>query len=261
MRSEFLWQDGREVDRWEISTSRDPTESGFWLGDGLFETMLALNGQIFARDRHMSRFIASLKHLQLGDRDFNAGLDRALQWLDGRTGRIRLTRTSDDHIFVFAKEHELSAKPVVLTLFPTPVESNGILVGIKSLSYGVNALALRLARSEYAEDALFKNHRGEVTESALANLLAWDGSTWWTPVLTSGCLPGVTRELLVEYFRVEERAIKVEELHQMQGLALSSSLRGVQPVSQFQGTSYPVHGEVGRLRKDFANWREQNLNP
>lgn len=261
MTNEFLWQNGRRVERFEVPTSVDPSASGLWLGDGLFETMLALKGRIFARKRHIARFQLATQKLHLDLHDFEDGLDAAERWLNGRNGRIRLTQTSDREIFVFAREHQISNRSVELILYPDPVDFPGALSGIKSISYGVNAMALRFAKSHGADDVIFTNRRGEVTESSLANVLVWDGSTWWTPALTSGCLAGVTRELLIEFFGVKEREINVEELVRSEGLVLSSSLRGVQPVSKFQEISYGLQGEVDRLRQDFANWRVQNLNP
>jgi branched-chain amino acid aminotransferase len=150
---------------------------------------------------------------------------------------------------------------LTLVLYPNSIEHLDRDLGFKSLSYGFNARALRYAKGQNADDAIFTNHRGEVIESSLANVLVWDGSTWWTPSLDSGCLPGVTRQLLIEYFGVKEKVIKSEELQEVECLALSSSLRGVQAISRFQGISYSSQGEVDRLRQDFANWRERNLNP
>jgi branched-chain amino acid aminotransferase len=135
------------------------------------------------------------------------------------------------------------------------------LAGIKTLSYGENGAALRYAREQSADDVIFTNTAGVVTESALANLLLWDGDAWWTPSLASGCLAGLTRELLMEFFEVKERDFAIDELFGMAALALTSALRDVQPVSHFQGHSYSGLSEVGRLRKEFQDWRAKNPHP
>lgn len=261
MMSEFIWQNGRVVEHLEFSTPKDPSAAGFWLGDGLFETMLALEGEIFARNRHIERFQLAAAKLLIESTDFAEGLNSALSWLNGRTGRIRLTLTSDDQIFIFAREHEVPTSPLKLILYPDVIAHPDAFSGIKSLSYGMNAMALRFAKNQNADDVLFENQHGEITESSVANLLAWDGEQWWTPALSSGCLPGITRRLLIEYFGVKERSMRLNEVVAMEALALCSSLRGVQPVSHFQGNSYSLHGEVARLSQSFANWREQNRNP
>lgn len=259
--SEFIWQNSRIVERLEIPTPKDPFAAGLWLGDGLFETMLALQGALFARRRHIERFEISAQKLGIEVKDFDQGLEAALSWLDGGIGRVRLTQTSDGQVFIFAREYKFPTNPLKIVLYPEVVAKASSFSGIKSLSYGLNSVALRFARSQNADDVLFENERGEIMESSLANLLAWDGDHWWTPALSSGCLPGVTRQLLIEFFGVRERGLSVRDLLEMQALALTSSLRGVQPVSHFQGVSYSFDGEADRLRQDFANWREQNLNP
>ncbi len=49
--SDFLWQNGARVDRLNLDVSTDRLRSGFWLGDGLFETMLVSDGEIFAKTK------------------------------------------------------------------------------------------------------------------------------------------------------------------------------------------------------------------
>jgi prepilin-type processing-associated H-X9-DG protein len=140
-----------------------------------------------------------------------------------------------------------------------------LLNGIKSLSYGESAVALRYARSRGCDDVITSNSKGEVVETALANILFWDGSTWLTPTRSSGCLPGVTRELLIEYFSIQESDISVKEIQEMRSLATTSSLRDVQGVSSFQdlsGNLFSFEQEpVDRLRQSFKEWRRKNPHP
>lgn len=259
--NQFLWQNGREVDRFDLPIPTDPIASGLWFGDGLFETMLVIQGEIFARDRHMARFHSGLERLKLIAPSFDEGLHRARDWLGGETGRIRLIFTSDGEQFIIAREHQIPVNAIKLLRFPFPIDSDSPLSGIKTLSYGFNTLALRFARSQGADDAILINHRNEVTESSLANLVAWDGEVWLTPPLNCGGLPGVTRELLIEFFGVVERVLSVDDLREMKALALTSSLRDLQVISEFEGLTYPPEMEVDRLRERFTNWRAQNLNP
>src|ERR1039458_3491600 len=61
------------------------------------------------------------------------------------------------------------------------------------------------------------NERGEVAECTSANIFAAEGDRVWPPPLSSGCLPGVTRELLlheihVPGYTIEERALAPADL-------------------------------------------------
>src|SRR5690606_20904164 len=91
-------------------------------------------------------------------------------------------------------------------------ERSGI-AGVKSTSYAENVVAERWAAERGAEP-LFANTRGEVCESATSNVFLALGGRLVTPPLSSGCLAGVTRDLLVEDpdLGVEELDVPVEAL-------------------------------------------------
>jgi branched-chain amino acid aminotransferase len=264
---DFLWQNGEQVESLRIALPRDRTTSGFWLGDGLFETMLAEDGSIFALERHLQRFEAACKrlHLVVDQVQLEAGITSALEWIGDRSGQVRVTYLSSGDLLLSAREHLIPDSALKLIDFPYQRSDGSPLSGIKSISYGENAIALRYAMERGFDDVLILNTGGYLVESALANLLLWDGSTWWTPRLSSGCLPGVTRELLIEFFGIEEGDFRIDDLVQISSIALTSSLRDIQAVSIYQGSS----GEertfalepVDRLRAGFQDWRKKNLHP
>ncbi|MBM3719096.1 MAG: hypothetical protein FJW51_00485 [Actinobacteria bacterium] len=265
MSTDFLWQNGEVVPAFSISPSRDRTSSGFWLGDGVFETLLVENGSIFALRRHLERLHDAAGKVGVTtdwlDAAIDWGLDLAVKSLSGRTGQIRISLLSSGDCLVIGRVHEIPENPLTLLLYPYPKNQDSILAGVKTLSYGENAHALRYARERGSDDVLFLNQRGEVSESALANLLLFDGSRWWTPPLTSGALPGVTRELLLSNFEVNERVILRRDLGEMKAIALTSSLRDIQAVSKFEEDSYLALSEVDRLRADFQRWRREKVDP
>ncbi len=261
--SEFLWQNGARVERLLLNLPTDRAQSGFWLGDGLFETMLVSEGEIFAKERHLRRLAESMIRLGIAGKtsEFVEGLDAATSWIAGECGQIRLTLLSSQEYIITARRHVIPSESLKLVHYPYPKNERSVLAGLKTLSYGENGAALRYAREREVDDVIFTNTSGFVTESALANLLLWDGSSWWTPSLGSGCLAGLTRELLMEFFEVKEGDFKIDDLREMQALALTSALRDVQPVSHFQGHSYSGLSEVGRLREQFQDWRAKNPHP
>ena len=86
-----------------------------------------------------------------------------------------------------------------------------------------------------ADDVVLVNELGEVVETTVANLLYRLGDEWFTPPLTSGGLPGVGRQLLVERGEVRERTLLATELPTCDELAVVSSLRGRRPGAMLQG--------------------------
>ena len=273
MKSSFLWQNGEVVTNFSISLPRDRKASGFWLGDGIFETFLVENGAIFAKKRHQARLVAAAKKLAIKsswlevsrdstmDSAMDSGLDLAVKWLGGQTGQIRVSLLSSGDCLIASRTHEIPESALRVTLYPYPKNQDSILAGVKTLSYGENAHSLRYAQENGFDDVLFLNQRGEVSESALANLLLFDGSRWWTPPLSSGALPGVTRELLIAHFEVGERTLSKRDLVEMKAMALTSSLRDIQAISKFEEHSYLALNEVDRLRRDFQTWRRAKVDP
>lgn len=276
MKSPFLWQNGEVVTNFSISLPRDRKASGFWLGDGIFETFLVENGAVFAKKRHQARLVAAAKKLAIEsswlevstdsamgstmDSPMDSGLDLAVKWLGEQTGQIRVSLLSSGDCLIASRTHEIPESSLRVTLYPYPKNQDSILAGVKTLSYGENAHSLRYAQEKGFDDVLFLNQRGEVSESALANLLLFDGSRWWTPPLSSGALPGVTRELLIAHFEVGERTISQRDLVEMKAMALTSSLRDIQAISKFEEHSYLALNEVDRLRRDFQAWRRAKVD-
>jgi para-aminobenzoate synthetase/4-amino-4-deoxychorismate lyase len=87
----------------------------------------------------------------------------------------------------------------------------------------------RAARHPGADDVLLCNERGELTESTIANLAVRLEGRWWTPPVSSGCLPGVERAALVRRGVLAERVLRPGDLAGADGVALVSSLRGWRP--------------------------------
>jgi branched-subunit amino acid aminotransferase/4-amino-4-deoxychorismate lyase len=70
------------------------------------------------------------------------------------------------------------------------------------------------------------NELGECTETTIANLMVRRGGDWFTPSLSSGCLPGIGREIVLENARVTERVILIDDLRHAEEIVVVNSLRG-----------------------------------
>ena len=70
------------------------------------------------------------------------------------------------------------------------------------------------------------NELGECTETTSANLMVRRGGDWFTPSLSSGCLPGIGREIVLENARVTERVILIDDLRHAEEIVVVNSLRG-----------------------------------
>jgi len=127
--------------------------------------------------------------------------------------------------------------------------------GLKTTSYADNVVALRYAHDRGAAEAIFANTRGEVCEGTGSNVFfEYDGALV-TPPLDSGCLAGITRELLIEWLRddgvpVHELATPMAAFHRTREAFITSTTRGVLPIRAIDGT--PLAEAPGALTERAA---------
>lgn len=115
-------------------------------------------------------------------------------------------------------------RPVVLAIDDISVDSASPWLRHKTSRRDV--YADRAARHPAAGDVVIVNERGEITETTIANIAVLIDEQWWTPPLSSGCLPGVERARLVAAGELHERVITVADLRSADDVALVNSLRG-----------------------------------
>ena len=119
------------------------------------------------------------------------------------------------------------------------------------MSYAENVIALRWARERGAEEAVFGNLAGRLCEGTGTNVFVGTGGRMLTPPLTSGCLAGVTRDLLLELGVVEEEDLPLSALADADEAFLTSSTRDVQAISSVDGS--PLSAAPGPLTKAAAD--------
>ena len=276
--SAILWFDG---------SLRDPEEPliraldhGFTVGDGVFETCELHEGHVFALTRHLARLDRSAAGLGLRtppeDLLRAAVAEVAAAW-DGGPGRLRITvtagtaplgseRTSATPTLVVAAAPARTPGPMRVHVVPWTRNERSAVAGLKTTSYAENVVALARAHAEGADEALFANTRGELCEGSYCNVLVETGGELLTPPLSSGCLGGVTRELVLEWaaaagLPVREVTLPIEAIHDVAHAALTSSLKGVVPIVAVDGRPLQPGPLTARLSAEFNARRADNLDP
>jgi branched-subunit amino acid aminotransferase/4-amino-4-deoxychorismate lyase len=96
-----------------------------------------------------------------------------------------------------------------------------------------------------------------VAECTSANVFAVFGQEVATPPLSEGCLPGITREVLLEEIRLNgaktvERPLTVEDLYQADSVFITSTTRGLLPVRELEGRQLKAENEIcGQMNQGF----------
>ncbi|MDR9449927.1 MAG: aminodeoxychorismate synthase component I [Acidimicrobiia bacterium] len=92
------------------------------------------------------------------------------------------------------------------------------------------------------DDVLMVNLDGQITESTIANVIVRLDGKWLTPPISSGCLPGVMRRVLLEAGDIEEAPVLVSDLARAEGLELINSVRLRVPAVLANPTAVPIRG-------------------
>ncbi|NNH24758.1 aminotransferase class IV, partial [Pseudokineococcus marinus] len=165
-----------------------------------------------------------------------------------------------------------AAAPSVV-LVPWTRNERAATAGLKTTSYAENVVALRRALAAGAGEALLANTRGELCEGTGSNVVVQlrdergaPAPELVTPPLSSGCLAGVTRALLLRWASEEglplvERAIPVEALEGAAAVLLTSSLRDVQVQTALDGRPLATDGLPARAAELFARRAAEDVDP
>jgi branched-chain amino acid aminotransferase len=123
---------------------------------------------------------------------------------------------------------------------PWPRNERSAIAGAKSTSYAENVVCVQDAQAKGASEALMANLAGALCEGTGSNVAVAVGDELLTPPLSSGCLAGITRELLLEWAQAEglavvERDLPFDVLASAEDVVLLSSTRDVQRVHEIDG--------------------------
>ena len=153
--------------------------------------------------------------------------------------------------------------PATTTIATVPWTRNeqSALAGVKSTSYAENVVALQRAHERGASEAVLANTRGELCEGTGTNVFVVIDGQVLTPPLSSGCLAGITRELVLEWFDATEQALPIDVLTTADEVFLTSSTRNVHPVVRADDRVWAEAGPVSReLQRRVRRARRQRTS-
>ena len=261
----MLWLNDQLIDENQATPLIPATDRSFLLGEGVFETILTIGGKSVALDRHIARLHAGANALGISAPSEEAIAIAVTSLLHGTPeislGRMRVTLSGSNTFLITHQPYKEWSEPARLVTYPHPFNAKSPLQKIKSTSYSEYLLAFRYAQDRSADDALLFNTEEQVMESSTANIIALIGGKWVTPPLTAGPLPGITRELLIEWGLVTERNMIFEELQRCESIALVSSLRSIQPIGEINGRNFKTTGKVEEISTLYKRSLAGNLNP
>ncbi len=271
-----VWCNGRLYDDPHQATVAS-TDHGLIVGDGVFEALRVSERGAFAVRRHLDRLTRSAAALGLLAPDhfqIRDAIDTVLKGRDFPLGKLRITYTGGRG--PLGSEAAYGPTTLIVALAPAepapPISSivtapwsrneHGALAGVKSTSYAENVRALRYAAEHEAGEAIFLNTAGHFCEGTGTNIFVVFDDTVVTSPLSSGPLAGITRELIMEWSRVEERDLTVQQAKQADEVFLTSSMRNIQGVERWDDHTFgQSHSVTEALARRFADCSEDDLDP
>lgn len=233
-----------------------PGQVGLLSGWGVFSTLRVTEGVLFAFERHWARILrdAAAFHVPLpGDAeqvrrkllelvDANRAFDSTLRIAIVRNGggmwAAPAAGCGSDLIALTADTKEWGTG-VRLAAQSQARHAACQFAGTKILSWAMNLTWLENAQRRGFDEVVLLNERDEVAECTSANIFAATGGEVLTPPLTSGCLPGITREVLlgeihVPGIRMVERTLRLDDLTSADEVFITSTTRDLLPVEQIE---------------------------
>jgi branched-chain amino acid aminotransferase len=248
----------------ENSASIPISNRGFLIGDGIFETIPIYNGVPYRLQDHLARLLKSADILYFPIDQLNVKIPSIIQELIHKNNlsnsdsviRITLTRGNSKRGIDFDDETQSQLlitinswertflPPIKLTLSSVMKNESSPLSKIKSTNFLDAILAKHQAKNNGFDDAVFLNSKEHITEATTSNIFIVKNKTLYTPPISDGVLPGITRLLVHEIcnfldISIQEISLSIADIYAADELFLSNSIKGIQPVSIFQKKKFP----------------------
>lgn len=245
------------------------SDRGLFFGDGVYEVIRSYDGCIFGLDEHIARFKSSLKAVEIEGVDVNvirqrvekayaaSGLKNAKIYFHitrgcgprdhaatGLTPRFFLTvEKTDDCI-------EIKEKGIKVITVP---DTRWARCDIKTLNLLPNVLAKKQAAKAGADEAIFVNEAGFITEGASSAFFAVFDDKLQTSPLSANILPSITRKFILQAaenlpLEVLEKSVRACEAKNADEMFIAVSSMDIVPVVKLDGSKIGF-GKVGKITK------------
>ena len=262
--TDFLFLDGHMIRQDKACLSVN--NRSFRYGDGCFETIRVVNGQIKLAPLHYERLFTSMATLK-----FNKPSYMNPEWLEKnildvvhknghqKLARVRVMIYRGDGGLYDPENHfphhliqsfklgeatqDLNQNGLTLGIYAAAKKSSDHFSMIKSNSYLPYIMAALWAKENNLNDAILLNHSGNVADTTIANLFVIKDGTIKTPAITEGPVAGVMRRHLIKTLRahdyeVQETTVTVADVLEASEVFLTSAIHGIKWVKQIDNSQY-----------------------
>jgi branched-chain amino acid aminotransferase len=272
----------------EIRASGDlilsPGQVGLMNGWGVFSTIRVYDGVMFEWHRHFDRMRRDAALIRVPFPEDSAWLEERLNRLIdanqawNATLRVNVVRNQGGmfegpapatpfDVLAFTRDVKPWGEGARLGVIPRARHAASEFAGAKIMSWSDNLIWYQRAQEQGLDEVILLNERDEVCECTSANIFLVQGSRAWTPPLASGCLPGITRAVLLEKIQVPgieiaERTIVMKDLETADEVFITSTTRELLPVISIEGLNVCQGRQVrDRLQAAFTEYVQAYVAP
>ena len=236
--------------------SLSPGQVGLLSGWGVFSTLRIADGVPFAFERHWARIARDAARFHVAIPQDPPAVRRSLMQLieanqaHNCTLRLVIVRNGgglwegpsngrESDLIALTADSKHWGAGVKLAYQANGRHAACPFAGTKILSWAMNLTWAETAHGRGFDEVILLNERGEVAECTSANIFAASGNEVWTPPLSSGCLPGITREVVlgevhVPEIRISEKVLLPADLESADEVFITSTTRDLLPVRQIE---------------------------
>src|SRR5580693_34418 len=258
----FVLHNGDIVDAHQKTLSAG--QVGLLTGWGVFSTIRVADGVLFAFERHWQRMHQDAHRMHVpfptDAEQLKADLLKLAEANHARNATLRVDvvrnrgglfegpdQTRDFDVIAFTSDINPWGESVRLAMKANGRHAQNEFAGAKILSWAQNLTWYEEAHQRGFDEVVLLNERGEVSECTSANIFAATGREVLTPPLDSGCLPGVSRELLLHEIRVPgisvvQKKLTPEDLERADQVFITSTTRDLMPISEIEGLKVKSQG-------------------
>ena len=232
----------------------------FKYGDGLFESMRLMKGQLKFADLHADRLQRGMKALKIdGYSQMDTWfLKEKVDQLAARNkikhGRLRLTVYRDAEGLYTPSQNKmgyclelqpvdepryfLNDKGLIMDIFTELPKPTNYLSNIKTCNSLIYVMAGLFKSQNRLDDVFLLNQNGSLCEAGHSNIFVWYKSNLYTPALSEGCIEGVMRQVVIKLAKqtgipFTEAQINPDILYEADEVFLTNATKGIQWVMGF----------------------------
>ncbi|WP_018613259.1 aminotransferase class IV [Segetibacter koreensis] len=279
--TEYINWNGKIVEKDVFHIS--PDNRSFRYGDGFFETMKVVDGNILLAAFHITRFFSSLQLLSfdvpalftpeyitsqvqnLVIKNKHSSFARVRLMVYRGNGGLYDPENLHPNFVIQSwplekTSKELNTNGLNIDIYTEARKTSDSFSMVKSNNYLGYAMAALWAKKNKLNDCLLLNAYDDICDSTVANIFIVENNIIKTPAVAEGCINGVARAYLIECCKkddiaIMETTISAQDVLNASEVFLTNAIAGIKWVKQLGECRFNSPSVALQLHNDYMKNR------